>query len=195
MSLDYTLLGFLNNGPMTGYELKKALDESTQFFWHAELSQIYPALKQLEKDGLVTGETQPQDGKPDKKIYSITSTGRERLLAWLSEPMDELPAIKNQVLLKLFFAGALPKAEIIRQMRYQLLAQQAQLKRVQQETSAKVHTLAAEDGLAQPAVMWELVRQYGEALAQTNTRWLEMAIKTLELQPAIEGDHDDPTHG
>jgi len=47
MSLKHTLLGFLAYGAMTGYDLKKNMDSSTQFFWHAGLSQIYPALKRV----------------------------------------------------------------------------------------------------------------------------------------------------
>jgi hypothetical protein len=40
---------------MTGYQLKKQMDQSTQFFWHAALSQIYPTLKRMEEQGLLTG--------------------------------------------------------------------------------------------------------------------------------------------
>ena len=47
--LKFTLLGFLNYTPMTGYELEGWVNASTGNFWHAELSQIYKTLKQLEK--------------------------------------------------------------------------------------------------------------------------------------------------
>src|SRR3989442_212646 len=53
MSLKHALLGFINYGPMTGYELKKFFNTSVAHFWNAELSQIYPALKAMESDGLV----------------------------------------------------------------------------------------------------------------------------------------------
>ncbi len=46
MSLKHALLGFLNYGSMTGYELKKIFDPSIGHFWNAELSQMYPTLKQ-----------------------------------------------------------------------------------------------------------------------------------------------------
>ena len=69
MSLKHTLLGFLNYAPMTGYDLKKHIDNSTQFFWHAKLGQIYPTLKRLDEDGLTESEIMPQEGKPDKKFY------------------------------------------------------------------------------------------------------------------------------
>ena len=109
MSLPYTILGFLSLEPMTGYDLKKMMDNSTQLFWHAELSQIYPVLKQLEVKGLVKADAVPQGGKPDKKRYSITPNGRQCLIVWLNEPLDETPPTKSPVLLKMFFLGILDK--------------------------------------------------------------------------------------
>jgi PadR family transcriptional regulator, regulatory protein AphA len=180
MSLEYSLLGFLSYGPMTGYDLKKTLDESTQFFWHAELSQIYPELKRLEQKGSITSATLPQDGKPDKKVYSITPRGREELLAWLSDPIDEAPAIKNQVLLKLFFSGSLQKEELCAQLRCQLEVQRALLKRFQQESAARIRSAAPAGGGANPALMWESVRRYGEAQAGMTVRWLEETLAAVE---------------
>lgn len=180
MSLECTLLGFLHYGPKTGYELKKMLDESTQFFWHAELSQIYPALKRLEQNGSVASEIQPQDGKPDKKVYSITRKGNEALIAWLSDPIDQLPEIKNQVLLKLFFSGMLGKEEICAQLRCQLEVQRALCKRFEQESAARIRAASSEGAPAMPARMWECVRRYGQAQAEMTIRWLEETLAAVE---------------
>ena len=57
MSLGFGILGFLNYGPMSGYDLVKAFESSLQFFWHAQNSQIYLELKKLEKKGYIDGET------------------------------------------------------------------------------------------------------------------------------------------
>ena len=51
--LKYALLGFLHYGPMSGYELKRRMDNSITHFWHAKLSQIYTTLKDLQAGGLV----------------------------------------------------------------------------------------------------------------------------------------------
>jgi PadR family transcriptional regulator AphA len=165
---------------MTGYDLKKYMDNSTQFFWHAKLSQIYPTLKQLEAKGLVGAKAVPQTGKPDKKIYSITKAGQGALIAWLSEPLDETPPTKSPVLLKLFFLGVLDKEDILSQMRCQLEAQRSRLKRFQQETSQYIQEAKQMAGLAQPGVLWELIRSYGELQTQTSIEWLEKAIQVVE---------------
>ena len=180
MSLKYTLLGFLSCGPLTGYDLKKHIDNSTQFFWHATLSQIYPTLKKLAQEGLVEATVIPQEGKPDKKIYLITEAGRATLMDWLAEPMDELSLPKDPALLKLFFSGALDKETLLAQLRHQLALRRAQLAHYQQETAVYVEQVIAETGLTREGVMWELARQFGEEYERAYIRWLEQAIEAVE---------------
>jgi PadR family transcriptional regulator, regulatory protein AphA len=180
MSLTFTILGFLNHSPMTGYDLKKVMDNSTQFFWHAELSQIYPTLKSLEKDGLVDVHVTPQEGKPDRKEYSITKRGRDELIKWLQEPLDQIPATKSPVLLKFFFLGALDRADVLAQFRCQLEIQKAREIRYRQETRKLIETENLPSEKRMDRVLWEITRQYGEMQTQTSIAWLENAIHQLE---------------
>jgi DNA-binding PadR family transcriptional regulator len=180
MSLKYTLLGFISYGPQTGYDLKKRMDNSTQFFWRARLSQIYPTLKKLAEEGLVEAVVIPQQGKPDKKVYFITEAGRAALLDWLAEPLNELWPTKEPALLKLFFSGALDKEMVLAHLRCQLPLHRAQLAHYQQETAAYIEQAIAETGLTREGVMWELARQFGEEYERTWIRWLEQAIETVE---------------
>jgi len=180
MSLKYTLLGFLSYGPQTGYDLKKHMDNSTQFFWHAKLSQIYPALKKLAEEGLVEATVVPQEGRPDKKIYFITEAGRATLMDWLAEPVDRLSPTKDPTLLKLFFSGALDKETLLAQLHRQLALHRAQLAVYQQDTAAYLEQIIAETGLTREGVLWELARQFGEEYERAYVRWLEQAIVTVE---------------
>jgi PadR family transcriptional regulator AphA len=109
LSLKHALLGFLSFGPATGYGLKHAFENSIQYFWNADLSQIYRALESLKEEGLVTMRIEHQESKPPKHIYSLTESGRAELLRWLHEPTVELPAVRNPFLLKIFFGALLPK--------------------------------------------------------------------------------------
>ena len=105
------LLGLLTIGPMSGYDLGQAIRTSVGFFWNESYGQIYPNLKNLAAEGLVTSKKERQKGKPDRHIYSITKKGRERLAAWLAvAPQPEIP--RNELLLKLFFGAQVP-AEIL----------------------------------------------------------------------------------
>jgi DNA-binding PadR family transcriptional regulator len=117
-STAYVILGMLRKGPLSGYEIKALVDKSTRFFWAASYGQIYPELRRLAEAGLVAGADQPTGGRK-RTVYEITADGEEELKAWLRQP----PAVfemREEGLLKLFFADALPPreaVEIVRAMR------------------------------------------------------------------------------
>jgi len=180
MTLKYALLGFLKLAPMTGYELKKNLDRSTQSFWHAGLNQIYPTLKTLEEAGLVSARTKPQEGRPDRRVYRITADGRAELLEWLSRPIHELPPVKNVGLLKLFFAGYLHRDQILLHLRSQLDLHQAELRRYRKDVKPMIAEIVSRTGRKREGVIWELVRQLGESHERAYTDWLADAIRTVE---------------
>ena len=77
------ILGFLMQKSMTGYELKKAFSISFSFFSGLSYGSIYPALKKMEQQGLITMRMEIQEGLPNKKIYTITKLGREKFLSQL----------------------------------------------------------------------------------------------------------------
>ncbi|ATC60142.1 PadR family transcriptional regulator [Vibrio anguillarum] len=57
----------------TGYELTKLMSNSR--IWRASHQQIYKSLKKLAKNGILVCKHEPQEGKPDRKVYSLTSEG------------------------------------------------------------------------------------------------------------------------
>ena len=81
MSLGNALLGLLSHGPMTGYDLKKLLDHPIGFFWVAQMSQIYRELNKMEEKGLVKSAIEPQEKRPDRKVYQLTKGGKETFLS------------------------------------------------------------------------------------------------------------------
>lgn len=104
------ILGALSWRPMTGYEIKGLVDKSTRFFWAASYGQIYPELRRLEDEGLVAGESDPQGGRRRTR-YSLTDAGRERLHEWQLAPGAGYE-LRDEGLLKLFFARALDPHEV-----------------------------------------------------------------------------------
>jgi PadR family transcriptional regulator AphA len=106
------LLGILAIEPMSGYDLGQNIRASVGHIWNESYGQIYPNLKRLEAAGFVTAKTERQKGKPDRRIYSITGKGRERLVKWLAvQPQPEIP--RNEFLLKLFFGERIPTEILI----------------------------------------------------------------------------------
>ena len=114
----YTVLGTLTHGPKSGYDIKKFIERSINNFWRESYGQIYPTLKQLAQEGLVTRKSVTQPGKPARYVYSITKAGRRELRTWLEEPDDrEVP--RHEFLLKLFFGAELsPEANLRHVERY-----------------------------------------------------------------------------
>lgn len=111
----FALLGILSMGPCSGYDIKRKCDNSVAHFWNENYAHIYPVLKELEREGAVTSETEKQEGRPAKNVYTITPVGQEMLSQWLTEPVEKLK-IRNEFLLKLFFSSQLPKEQV-----YQLI--------------------------------------------------------------------------
>jgi PadR family transcriptional regulator AphA len=93
--------------PSSGYDLKKAFGESINYFWSAELSQIYPALKRLEEEGHLRSKYEPSDKGPRRKVYHRTDSGRNALVEWLNAgPSQGLERLS--FLAQVFFLDAIP---------------------------------------------------------------------------------------
>lgn len=88
MALEHALLVSLTERAGSGYELAQRFDKSIGYFWSATHQQIYRVLKRMEGSGWLDGETVPQEGKPDKKVYSVNEAGRAELARWIAEPTD-----------------------------------------------------------------------------------------------------------
>jgi DNA-binding PadR family transcriptional regulator len=111
----YVILGLLRTSPRSGYEIKSTVDHSTRFFWAASYGQIYPELKRLAEAGLIEGTDAPRGGRK-RTVYRITPEGEEQLQSWLREPPTTFE-LRDEGLLKLFFAGALPPDDAVSTVR------------------------------------------------------------------------------
>jgi PadR family transcriptional regulator AphA len=98
------ILGMLRIKPMSGYEIKQAVDQSTRFFWAASYGQLYPELRRLAREGLIEGEPAPR-GARRRVVYKLTSEGEKALREWLQQPPSP-PELRFEGLLKLFFLRA-----------------------------------------------------------------------------------------
>ncbi len=108
-------------GRRTGYEIKRLVELSTRFFWAASPGQIYPELERLESAGLLTRSEEPH-GRRARNVYSVTDQGEHALHEWLAESSAPTFELRNEALLKVFFADALAaeqQIEVVRAMRAQ----------------------------------------------------------------------------
>jgi len=98
----FVLLGLLSRRPLTGYDIKKTVETRLDYVWDLSNGQIYPTLKTLEKNGLITRKVETRESGPIRKIYTITEKGTRELKTWLGEPAH--PEVNRyEMLLKLMF--------------------------------------------------------------------------------------------
>lgn len=119
--LKYAILGLLNQKSMTGYELSQQFESTISEFWTAKHSQIYPELKKLTQEGMIEFEIEITGQVLEKKLYSITESGRGDFLNWLEkeEPMQSTP--KDVFRLRVFFLNELDNDIRIKLLEKQLV--------------------------------------------------------------------------
>jgi PadR family transcriptional regulator, regulatory protein AphA len=105
-------LGSLGLGDASGYEIKKLYEEGDlSHFYAVGFGSIYPALTRLVEEGSAECFDQPQDKRPDKKVYRITRKGRRELIRSLAvQPGPD--KIRSELCFLLLFANLLPAAQI-----------------------------------------------------------------------------------
>ena len=110
MDIQTIMLGFLMEKSLTGYDLKQWFSRSFIFFSGVSYGSIYPALKKMEKDGLITSKLEMQEGAPNKKICTITDKGREKFHDSMRSPLP-FDKYKNSFMARLFFFAHLEPDE------------------------------------------------------------------------------------
>lgn len=104
MSLRFAALGLLAQHPGSGYDLLKRFEKSMANVWPATQSQLYGELNKLADTGLIeVADTGPRG----RKEYRVTDAGRAELVRWISDPGDD-PPMRRPDLLRIFLLGELP---------------------------------------------------------------------------------------
>jgi len=167
------VLGLLAMRPRSGYDIKTVVDRSTRFFWAASYGQIYPELRRLEQDGLIEGESVP-NGARDRRVYKITAGGRKALEDWLLGDTVTIE-LRDESLLRLFFADALPAGQAI-----QLLEGR---KRGHQQYVEILREIEALPGGKDPTFV-DLVLHWGIDFNEWGAQWCERQLRRLRKQKA-----------
>tara|TARA_B100001540_G_scaffold298633_1_gene302328 strand:+ start:3619 stop:4167 length:549 start_codon:yes stop_codon:yes gene_type:complete len=182
MSLKHVILVVLKKGQCTGYEINQTFAGPLGIYWHTTHQAVYRALASLSREGWVRYREKSQDGKPDKKIYSITASGERALNQWLRE--HQQPGPINESLLVKFFAGELcPTGALIEQVR--------ELQATHQRNLEYYRSLAEgfEPGLERQGIDTRrgyLTQRRGILMEQARLAWCDEALAMLEQDQARE---------
>jgi DNA-binding PadR family transcriptional regulator len=126
MSLAHAILVSLVCEPKSGYDLAKQFDGTVGFFWQATHQQIYRELTKLDQQNWIVAEAIAQEGRPDKKIFSVNDLGLSQLKTWLLQSSD-VATVKDEFLLKIYAGHLLPEEEIAQKIQEHRLLHQQQL--------------------------------------------------------------------
>jgi len=179
MSLKHALLGILTVKPMTGYELKQFFDSSVQHFWNAELSQIYPTLKQLEEQGWVDKRVEVQESRPNKKIYEITSDGRVEFARWVRQPMPASD-MRDPFMIKVFFGAELPVEDMLVILRRQMEEEQKVLGFSETVLRGRIREGVKELHSPRHGLFWTLTLEMANEYRRAYIDWCERSMRLLE---------------
>ncbi len=175
--LKHGILGLINNGDKTGYEIMTVFRDSLKHFWTAQTSQIYRELQTMEKAGWIRQQSVSQTGRPDKNVFSITPAGHEELLRWLRD--DNLPAgVRNPFLMKTFFLGELPVEENLAFFR--AFQEASVFPDEGKQASAKADLYQQAVGHPEKAIYWKLTIEFGRMYEKMQHEWCEYCIRELE---------------
>lgn len=107
LPLEQTLLGFLMQSPMHGYDLHQQVEAELGEIWYMGISNIYGALKRLDQSSQVECNLVPHKDRPPRKVYRITPAGEQSFLDWLRQPVPVMREMRVEFPTKLYFFRAL----------------------------------------------------------------------------------------
>lgn len=186
MTINYAILGMLSWKTMTGYDIKRMMQDSPVMYWSGNNNQVYKAMVQLADMGYVVSEIRHQDNAPTKKVYSITESGRKALKDWVINTEPEIPELKKTFLIQLSWAGELPLNEVDG-----LLARYEQIIREQlamrQEEKRRQKNFPARSPLER--CIWEKIYDNLRLSYETELEWVMKFRKDLIKQGENESEN------
>ncbi len=166
MSIKHGLLALLERGPMYGYQLRVAFEESTGGTWPLNIGQVYTTLSRLERDELVRALPENEGGQ---RPYEITEAGRADLAGWFGTPIRRSDRPRDELAIKLALALTTPGVDALGVMQTQ---RTATMRTLQEYTRLK-------SGTGTGDLAWRLVLDAMIFQAEAEVRWLDHCEASL----------------
>jgi DNA-binding PadR family transcriptional regulator len=167
MSVKHGMLALLERGPMYGYQLRTAFEESTGGTWPLNAGQVYTTLARLERDGLVRPLPKGEEGQ---RPYAITDAGRAELAAWFATPVGPADRPRDELAIKLALALTTPGVDASAVVQAQ---RGATMRTLQEYTRLKARAQLPGD------LGWLLVLDAMLFQAEAEVRWLDHCEASL----------------
>jgi len=171
LTIEYALLGFLHQQPMHGYEIHQKLEDpqGLGMVWRVKQSRLYALLGKLEKEGFISAVLEPQETRPPRKVFHMTSSGQEVFLAWVKKPVESGRQIRQEFLAKFYFARTQERKTAERLIELQQTACNLWLQDLQEDVAA---------GADMQSYEW-IVWQYRISQLHAMIAWLDSCQASL----------------
>jgi DNA-binding PadR family transcriptional regulator len=171
MDVKFPILGFLMEAEATGYDLKQRFQDPVGFFYRVSDGSIYPALKKLARDRLVTLRTE-RHGRRARKVYAITPRGRAHFMQMLREPAQPI-FVFDESQVKMYFADREPEIA---------LEHIERSRRDDQARTALLSRMVAEMRRAGASPVRTMVVELGRAITHAKARTLARLSSQLKRE-------------
>jgi PadR family transcriptional regulator, regulatory protein AphA len=169
----YAALGFLMMQPMSGYDIKKFMQKSTNYFWMESDGQLYPILHKLVDEGLLTSK-QEDTGARKRRLYSITDKGIKEFEGWMAQ-YPESPVKRYELSLKFFFGNFVKKDILIEHLNEELRKAKEQSKDL-----AVIKETLEQDFADSPGYKyWKILVRKGELADKAFVDWAKESLVEL----------------
>ncbi|WP_432507207.1 PadR family transcriptional regulator [Kineococcus arenarius] len=109
--LELSILGFLAEGPLHGYELRRRVARLSGYARPISDGSLYPAINRLLKAGWLSRHVEPGAGATQRYVLTLTDAGREELHRRLREPGELDITDLARFLTVLAFLSLLPSVQ------------------------------------------------------------------------------------
>jgi len=162
---ELAILSLIAEKPRHGYDIEQVIETRGMRDWtEIGFSSIYYILRKLEKDGLVTSQVTPAEGRgPARKVYQITSKGKAAFLQAGLDAIRFAESPNTGLLMGMSLLPALPQDEALQA-----------LNSLREKLADRIRALKDQVDNQQPMPPHVVAMfDYSLTLAQTEYNWLE----------------------
>jgi len=173
-TLSLAILGLVSRQPMSGYDLRKLFATTPMGHFSTSPGAIYPALRRLQREGLVKGTVERKQTLRPRQVFALTKRGERAFARELRRPVtrDDIIWHLDEIMLRFAFGGYVVGREQTLVLLKQFVAQaegyvawlREQLKLIPDERPS----------------YGRMALGHGLEMYQANARWARDVIRQLE---------------
>ncbi|WP_028067466.1 PadR family transcriptional regulator [Solirubrobacter soli] len=148
---EWAVLALVEEGPTHGFAVARALEPGGEVgrVWSMRRPLVYRTIDVLADRELThSAGTEASTAGPQRTVIEVTAEGREKVQAWLEQPVEHVRDARSELMLKLLFLdrrGMTPDA-LLDAQRERFREQERQLRGV----------LDASDGFSRTLALWRV---------------------------------------